>query len=124
MLDLRDTFVSDNEVPCFGRLPKLTHLFFGRTEKGLSLTPPHGFESNGKITDRGVMSMCCSELEDGQKGVLSVLALLRVDITDRSLPKLAAAFALQTLDVTGCNQLTKDGIQAFVTRRPKCQFIC
>ena len=30
-LDLRDTSVGNSEVPCFGQLPKLTHLFFGHT---------------------------------------------------------------------------------------------
>ena len=29
-IDLRDTHVGDSEVPCFGRLPNITHLYLGR----------------------------------------------------------------------------------------------
>lgn len=120
-IDLRDTHVGDSEVPCFGRLPKLTHLYFGQsTEQSL----PDGFESNGKITDRGVISLCLSEMENERKGVLKVLTLMKSEITDKSLGKLAMAFALEKLDLSGCTHVTKDGIQTFITRRPACQVIC
>jgi hypothetical protein len=29
-VDLRDTHIGDNEVPCFGRLPNITHLYLGK----------------------------------------------------------------------------------------------
>ena len=131
LVDLRDTFVGDSEVPCFGRLPNITHLLLGRTammasaESGLpgppSPPPPAGSESNGKITDRGVMSMCLSELEDGnRRGRLETLSLIRTDITDRSLSKLAAAFPLQELDLRG-TKVTHKGIEGYRLRRPTCK---
>ena len=29
-VDLRDTHIGDNEVPCFGHLPNITHLYLGK----------------------------------------------------------------------------------------------
>ena len=29
-IDLRDTHIGDSEVPCFGRLPNITHLYLGK----------------------------------------------------------------------------------------------
>ena len=29
-IDLRDTHVGDSELPCFGRLPNITHLYLGK----------------------------------------------------------------------------------------------
>jgi len=118
-VDLRDTHIGDNEVPCFGHLPNITHLYLGKTEKGAATSPPAGFESNGKITDRGVISMCLSERGGGS--LLEVLALLRSEITNRSLTNLASAFKLRKLDLQGCQNITDEGIQSYLLKRPTCQ---
>ena len=92
---------------------------FYRTDKGAAASPPEGFESNGKITDRGVISMCLSELDGGK--LLEVLALLRSDITNRSLLKLATTFNLTKLDLRGCGNVTHEGIQSYLLHHPTCQ---
>ena len=54
-LDLRDTSVGNSEVPCFGSLPVLTHLYLGHTTGHCTTyEPPPGSESDGQITDRGL----------------------------------------------------------------------
>lgn len=122
-IDLRDTNVGDSEVPCFGGLPNLTHLYFGRNHSNENEEYPPGFESNGRITDKGVISMCLSAMNSGRKSLLQVLTFINTEITDRSLDKLSAAYVLQVLDVTGCKNITKDGIKNYVTKHPKCKLI-
>lgn len=122
-IDLRDTNVGDSEVPCFGSLPNLTHLYFGRNHEPETQDFPPDFESNGRITDKGVISMCLSALNSGRKNVLQVLTLVNTEITDRSLDKLASAYILQVLDVSGCKNITKDGIKNYVSKHPKCKLI-
>ncbi len=63
--------------------------------------------------------MCLSELEGGS--LLEVLALLRSEITNRSLMKLASAFKLRELDLQGCQNITDEGIQSYLIKRPTCQ---
>ena len=48
-IDLRDTFVGDSEVTCFGRLPMITHLYLGKTKPTVHIAAPTNSESNGKI---------------------------------------------------------------------------
>lgn len=47
-IDLRDTFVGDSEVTCFGRLPMITHLYLGKTNPTVHISAPTNSESNGK----------------------------------------------------------------------------
>ena len=63
--------------------------------------------------------MCLSELEGGS--LLEVLALLRSEITNRSLTNLASAFKLRKLDLRGCQNITDEGIQSYLIKRPTCQ---
>ena len=124
-LDLRDTFVGDSEVPCFGRLPKLTHLYFGKSQESDSIEngpQPANFESSGRISDRGVISMCLSE-ESDRRSVLKVLAFIKTEITDRSLGKLAAVYPLETLDLTGCKHISQEALDGYKVSRPTCKLV-
>ena len=120
-LDLRDTSIGDNEVPCFSRLPKITHLFLGRTASEY-IPPPAGSESNGLITDRGIISMCLSDAQDGNRSIQE-LSLVRTDITDRCLLKIAGAFPIKQLDIRGCTKVTEKGLEAYKLRRPTCNIL-
>ena len=57
-VDLRDTFTSNADVPCWGRLSKLTHLWLGKTAADVELTRPPSCEGDGKVSDRGLLSLC------------------------------------------------------------------
>jgi hypothetical protein len=119
-VDLRDTSIGDSEVSCFGRLPEITHLYLGRTQPGEVLPPP-GSESNGKITDRGVLSMCLSDPDElSDSGQLQTLCLSWTDVTDRCLKKLAGSFPLKKLDLRG-TEVTKLGIEEYSILRPSCE---
>ena len=63
--------------------------------------------------------MCLSELEGGS--LLEVLALLRSEITNRSLMKLASAFKLRKLDLRSCQSITDEGSQSYLIKGPTCQ---
>ena len=63
--------------------------------------------------------MCLSERGGGS--LLEVLALLRSEITNRSLTNLASAFKLRKLDLQGCQNITDEGIQSYLLKRPTCQ---
>ena len=49
-------------------------------------------ESNGRITDRGVLSMCLGPIDANDSGKILNLCLANTDVTDDCLSKLAAAF--------------------------------
>lgn len=121
VMDLRDTSIGDTEVPCFGRLPEITHLYFGLTEPGREYQVPSGSESNGQITDRGVIAMCLggSTGPDGSSKLIH-LTLAYTQITDRCLNKIAAHLPLQFLDVRRTN-VTRQGIEAYLGLRPRCK---
>ena len=125
-LDLRNTCVGDSEVPCFGRLPCITELCLGRTslqeDMALQPAPGHYSESNGVVSDRGIVSLCLSEMDADQPGKLRRLILLNTDVSDRCLAKLAAAFALHHLDVRGTG-VTAKGVQCYVQNRPTCEIL-
>ena len=123
-LDLRDTFVGDSEVPCFGRLPNLEQIHFGRTgtkELSHESSQDH-FESRGVISDHGVVSLCMSEEAD-KRSVIKVFSLTRTEISDKSLTKLAAVYPLKVLDITGSTKISNDAIQSYMKRRPTCSLI-
>jgi len=113
--------VGDSEVTCFGRLPKVTHLYFGRTSN-VQMAAPSQSESNGRITDRGVLSMCLGPIDANDSGKILNLCLANTDVTDDCLSKLAAAFPLKVLDVRG-TQITGLGIESFTQKRPACEVI-
>ena len=116
-IDLRDTWIGDSEVPCFGRLPHITRLLLGKTSAADTL-PPRNSESNGHITDRGVMSMCVKD-DNNEMGRLKVLSLMRTGVSDKSLKSLAASFDLSHLDVRGTN-VTESGVSRYLLLRPSC----
>ena len=120
-LDLRNTNIGDSEVTCFGRLPKITNLSLGHT---VPIPPsPRDCESNGDITDRGVISLCLSEMDAPIPGKLQKLSLIRTEVSDRCLSKLAAAFpTLKHLDLRG-TQVTAKGVQAYLEKKPTCQIL-
>lgn len=121
-LDLRNTNIGDSEVPCFGRLPNITDLFLGHTMP----MPPSSrdSESNGCITDRGIISLCLSEMDDAATpGKLQRLSLIRTEVSDKCLSKLVAAFpSLQHLDLRG-TQVTAKGVQYYLEKKPRCQIL-
>jgi len=119
-IDLRDTFVGDSEVTCFGRLPMITHLYLGKTNPTVHIAAPTNSESNGIITDRGVMSMCLGNNDENESGKIQVLCLANTDVTNDCLRKLAGAFPLQILDVRG-TQITDMGVASFKQKRPSCK---
>ena len=123
-LDLRNTNVGDSEVPCFGRLPSITELYLGRTNLREEEPMPsdHHSESNGEISDRGIISLCLSEMDAGLPGKLQTLSLLNTDVSDKCLAKLASAFPLQHLDLRG-TRVTAKGVQSYLQSRPKCDVL-
>ena len=119
--------MADSEVPCFGRLPSLVSLYMGQTDPADSTmmppVEPQPFESNGNISDRGLVSLCLSELDnDGQPGLLRRLSLAGTDVSDKCLHKLAAAFPLQYLDLRR-TLVTAKGVQFYLQHRPTCEIL-
>ena len=117
-VDLRDTCIGDAEVPCFGRLPHITRLLLGKTSASDDIPPPENSESNGRITDRGIMSMCVKD-DSQDMGKLKVLSLMQTSVSDRSLKSLATSFDLSHLDVRGTN-VTENGVSRYLLLRPSC----
>ena len=121
-LDLRNTNIGDSEVPCFGRLPNITDLYLGHT---MPISPSsRDSESNGCITDRGIISLCLSEMDDAAApGKLQRLSLIRTEVSDKCLSKLVAAFPLlQHLDLRE-TQVTAKGVQSYQEKKPTCQIL-
>ena len=123
-LDLRNTNVGDSEVPCFGRLPCINELYLGRTSHREEESTPsdHYSESNGDISDRGIISLCLSEMDAGSPGNLRTLSLLNTGVSDKCLAKLASAFPLQHLDLRG-TRVTAKGVQSYLQNRPTCDIV-
>ena len=86
------------------------------------MTAPSQSESNGRITDRGVLSMCLGPIDVNDSGKIQYLCLANTDVTDDCLSKLAAAFPLKVIDVRG-TQITGLGIESFTQKRPACEVI-
>lgn len=67
-------------------------------------------------------------LNDDNMGVLSTLPLKELDLsfsyfTDRTVSMLAGLSPLKKLDLTGCRNVTADGIRRFKKARPDCELI-
>ncbi len=123
VLDLRDTMIGDTEVPCFGRLPEVTTLYLGRTESREAVEVPERSESNGSITDRGVVSMCMGIAQDSTRHTkLTKLTLAWTEVSDKCLPDIAKSLPLTMLDVRG-TAVTLEAVQRYNNLRPNCRVL-
>lgn len=103
------------------KLDKLSDLWIGNSNFAEGAT-----EELAKLDSLDQLSIEVMNLSDADMAPLSKLRRLsRLDlsrnpITDNGLANLSTMPALKDLNLTGCNQITKEGIKAFKKRNPNC----
>lgn len=133
IMDLRDTCIGNSEVSCFGRLPKMRRIMFGRSSvhsdpSGAAAAaatladPPYPpSEGDGRISDRGIESMC--PMAGDPPSEITHLSLQNTLVTNKVIKPLADKLKkLQWLDLTG-TKVTPDGVSDFKKFRSDCKVI-